>query len=82
MSKIKINSDSEYAINSCSGVYNGKCNIELINSIKASIKRYESYGFSISFHWVKGHSENKFNNKVDQLAYAAATEKKPNTEHS
>ena len=28
--------------------------------------------FQIKFHWVKGHSTNKFNNRCDELATAAA----------
>jgi ribonuclease HI len=34
-----------------------------------------SKDFKIKFHWVKGHAENPFNNRCDELATAAADNK-------
>lgn len=28
--------------------------------------------FTLQWHWVKGHAQNEFNNKVDKLARSAA----------
>jgi len=33
-----------------------------------------SHPFKIKFHWVKGHAENPYNNRCDQLATKAADE--------
>jgi ribonuclease HI len=73
---IKIISDSKYAIGSCSEWLIGwksknwiksdgseVKNIDLLESLDELISFHE-----VSFRWVKGHSGNKYNDIVDELA--------------
>jgi len=61
--KCKIYSDSLYVINCATGKWKRKANLDLWNE-------YEKVSFdkNIEFEWVKGHSGNEYNEKVDKMA--------------
>jgi len=61
---ITIYSDSLYALNSIKGKWNGKKNLDLINSIKSLLGMFDD----ITLIWVKGHAGNKYNERADYLA--------------
>lgn len=63
--KIKIHSDSQWAINACNGNWKIKKNLDQVNEIKTLIKEKR---LDIEWIWVKGHAENEFNNRCDELA--------------
>ena len=77
---VTVYSDSQYVVNAVEKGWlknwiktdfkGGKKNVDLW-------KRYYhlSQGFSVKFVWVKGHANNPFNNRCDQLATAAADSK-------
>ena len=59
----KIYSDSMYVINCATGKWKRKLNLKMW-------KEYDkvSNNKTISFEWVKGHSGNEYNEKVDKMA--------------
>ena len=60
-----VYSDSQYAINTLSGRWKAKANIELVNMF------YEiSRGKEVFFEWVKGHNGDHWNEVVDKMANA------------
>lgn len=61
--KFKFFTDSQYVINCATGKWKRKMNLPLW-------EKYEKYakGKTIEFVWVKGHSGNEYNGKVDRLA--------------
>lgn len=65
----KIFSDSKLVINCASNIWKRKANLDLW-------KEYEiaSEGIKIQFEWVKGHSNNKYNDIVDKMALKEARE--------
>ena len=77
---VTVYSDSQYVVNAVEKGWlknwiktdfkGGKKNVDLW-------KQYYhlSKGFSVKFVWVKGHANNPFNNRCDQLATAAADSK-------
>lgn len=46
-------------------------NVDLWKRLDEALKPHE-----VTFHWVKGHAENPYNNRCDELAVAAALNKK------
>ena len=73
-SKISLFSDSKYVIDGITKwIKNWKMTIETTN--KKEIKNLDlwmdldklSSKFKITWNWVKGHSTNEYNNKVDRL---------------
>lgn len=58
-----IYSDSMYVINCAKGIWNKKKNIDLWEKYLNISKHY-----NINWVWVKGHSNDKYNNIVDYLA--------------
>lgn len=60
-----IYSDSEYSIGVLTGKKKAKANRDLINEIRAIEATYK---YKVQFLKVKGHSDNKLNNKADELA--------------
>lgn len=65
---ITIYSDSKYVIETLKGNFKIHKNHELWAILKDQVSRFEH----IRFIWVKGHSTNKYNNMVDELANANA----------
>ncbi len=59
---VKIYSDSQYAINTFSGVWNGKKNIDLQRKYKKLVSRRH-----VEFEWVRGHNGNEYNERCDEL---------------
>ena len=74
---VVIRYDSEYAAQSIMGVFNGKKNRKIIDTIRAYYARVRSIGSSIgcsvSFVHVKGHSGDRWNDRADRLATSAAS---------
>lgn len=79
---LHIESDSQYAIGcSTTWVANWKkrgwkkadkkpiSNITLVKAINEEIESKKSMGGSVTFHWVKGHAGNTYNEIVDGLAH-------------
>lgn len=69
-SQATVYTDSEYCIGCLTGRYNPKANVELISSYFNIIKER---GLTMRFQWVKGHSGNKYNEMVDNMANAEYT---------
>jgi len=75
--QIKIYSDSQYIVNS---VEKGWLNTWIATDFKGGKKNKDLWmeyhhlakKFSIKFVWVKGHAENIYNNRCDELATTAA----------
>lgn len=75
--QVRIYSDSQYVINS---VQKGWLNNWIKTDFKGGKKNKDlwlkyhqlSQRFSILFQWVKGHADNPYNNRCDELATAAA----------
>lgn len=71
---LTVYSDSEYAINTLSGVWRARKNTDLMRLYELHSKRL----CSISFRWVKGHNGDKYNEMVDAMctdAIQAITDK-------
>jgi ribonuclease HI len=74
---VKIYSDSKYVVDA---VEKGWLRTWLQNGFKGGKKNPDlwrqyhqlSLKFKISFHWVKGHADNPFNERCDVLATTAA----------
>lgn len=69
--RVCIRYDSEYAAKSVQGIYNGKKNVELIQHVRkfykeVSLRRTGVH--SLVWQHVKGHSNEKFNDRADLLA--------------
>ena len=66
---IEIYSDSQLCINCAQNIWKKKANLDLW-------KEFENYSKTknINFHWVKGHSGNKYNDFVDKLAFKEASQ--------
>lgn len=62
-SDLTVFSDSQYAINVFSGIWNPKKNRDLIIKYNEYIKSLSS----VSFRWLKGHNGNKYNEMVDSM---------------
>lgn len=64
--RLRIYSDSQYAINSLSVWSLGphKANFTLIRECRQAMKDFDSVGFE----WVKGHHLSEMNHRADQLA--------------
>lgn len=75
--KIEIYSDSQYLVNSINkgwlsnwkknGQLDSRPNSDLWKRLLPLLKRYR-----VSFHWVKGHANDYYNNRADELAGEAA----------
>jgi len=63
---VRIRSDSEWALRSISGQYRASANIDLLDQIKAEIKRLGSA--RCKFLHVKGHAGDPYNELTDRLA--------------
>lgn len=77
---ITIYSDSQYVVNA---VQKGWLNTWIKTNFKGGKKNADLWkeyyqlakGFTINFVWVRGHADNAFNNRCDELATAAADSK-------
>lgn len=77
---ITVYSDSQYVVNA---VQKGWLNNWIKTDFKGGKKNADLWkqyyqlakGFSIRFVWVKGHADNPYNNRCDQLATEAADSK-------
>lgn len=63
---VEIYSDSQYAINCATGVWQQNKNQDLWAKYRKAAK-----GRNITFHWVKGHNGNQYNTRCDELATEA-----------
>ena len=69
-----INTDSEFTINSLTGLW--KNTQEEIIMVKDQVLQLkEERGHTWEFNWVKGHSKDRYNNRVDYLANYARKNK-------
>lgn len=74
---VTVFSDSQYVVNA---VEKGWLNTWIKTNFKGGKKNQDLWkeyyelakGFTIKFVWVKGHADNPYNNRCDQLATAAA----------
>ena len=64
---INIYSDSKWAINCAKGVWKRKANLDLWDNYTKVLRSR-----NITFFWVKGHSDNIYNDLVDKLAFKEA----------
>lgn len=69
---ITIYSDSQYVIGTINNNWKRKKNQDLWESFDRMLKRAKKYCTNIKFKWVKGHSDNKFNNICDRIAVEAS----------
>lgn len=65
---VEIYSDSELVVKTINGEYAKRNNLDLWDMIQHNIDRLKGIGCSISLSWVKGHSSDPLNNRVDKLA--------------
>lgn len=68
--RLKIYSDSLYVINGATGINKLNVNLDLWD-----IYFDLDYSGHLEFEWVKGHSDNKYNNIADQIARSYAEKK-------
>lgn len=74
---VKVYTDSKYV---CDSIQKGWLNKWVATNFKGGKKNRDlwmqyyriSQDFDIKIHWVKGHAENPFNNRCDELATTAA----------
>lgn len=66
-SRATVYTDSEYCIGCLTGRYKPKANVKLI---KSYFEIAEEHLLDVCFKWVKGHSGNKYNEMVDNMANA------------
>lgn len=64
-SEVEIFTDSEYCIGVLSNKYRAKVNLDIIEQFKELVN---SKQLNVSFKWIKGHSNDKYNTIVDNLA--------------
>jgi len=64
--KVKLISDSQYALNCIDGTWSKKTNLDLWTEYEKVAK-----GKQIYTHWVRGHNGNEFNERCDELASEA-----------
>jgi ribonuclease HI len=79
--RVEIYSDSQYVVKAvkegwlkkwmATNFRGGKKNADLWREFYALSQQHQ-----LNFHWVKGHADNEYNNRCDQLATAAAAGKR------
>lgn len=70
---VQIMTDSKYVQGVLGSNWKVKANVELIHRLKDRIQNLRS---SVTFHWIKGHSNVYCNEEVDRMAKEAAKESK------
>ena len=63
--RVKVISDSQYALYTLSGEWSRKTNLELFDVFENVMRAHE--GLTIEWEWVRGHNGNKYNEICDQL---------------
>lgn len=63
--KVKVVSDSQYALKTLSGEWSRKINLELFDVFENILHQRD--GLIIEWEWVRGHNGNKYNEICDQL---------------
>ncbi|MFC3636099.1 ribonuclease H [Camelimonas fluminis] len=89
-----VRCDSQYTVNGITSwmanwIANGwrtagkkpVANSEIWRAINDAISAAEAAGKTIRFEWVKGHSTDQYNNKVDRLAVAACNQRAEGPSH-
>lgn len=64
--------DSKYAANSITGVFNGKKNRKLVDTVRDLYKKVQAEGVETKMVHVKGHSNDRWNDRADHLAQRGA----------
>jgi ribonuclease HI len=65
----EIYSDSSLVINSITKGWKRKKNVDIWEEIDEALAKIDT---KIAWHWVKGHADNEYNNKVDEIAVEEA----------
>ena len=66
VAKVTVFSDSQWAVNAISNsTWKIKKNLDILEKIKEALSLFKN---PVEFVWVKGHSDNLFNEKCDELA--------------
>lgn len=76
LENIKLCSDSSLVLNSIKKGWKRKKNIDIWEHIDVLNETLKNDGVIIDWQWVKGHSDNKSNEKADKIAVAEATKLK------
>ena len=66
-SNVLLCSDSQLVIKCAMGAWKRKANLDLWAEFDSLLERH-----SVTFQWVKGHADNRLNNRCDELAGEAA----------
>lgn len=66
--RIEVVSDSQYALGIASGRYVPTKNKDLADAIQAELRRFRLAGVEVTFSWIRGHSGEAWNERVDGLA--------------
>jgi len=66
-SSVTLYSDSQIVVNCAMGAWKRKANLDLWAEFDSLLERH-----SVTFQWVKGHADNRLNNRCDELAGEAA----------
>jgi ribonuclease HI len=74
--KVTIYADSQWAINALQGTWNVKKNLDLVKQGKDLLNKFGYF----EFVWVKGHADNQWNEKANDIAMKAITDEKGNIE--
>ena len=77
MQCVTIRYDSTYAANMTRGLWKPKRNKALIRKAQAALLAAEQAGVAVRWQHVKGHSNDRWNNRADELAGLAAAESAP-----
>jgi ribonuclease HI len=67
-----IYSDSQWSVNCISLLWDAKKNLQLINKIWELQEKLHK----VEYCWIRGHGDNRWNNRADALAVQAVNEKK------
>ena len=70
-SNVTLYSDSQIVVNCATGAWKRKSNLDLWAVLNPLLERH-----SVTFQAVKGHANNRLNNRCDALAGEAASQKK------
>lgn len=76
MKRLLVISDSQYALNTIGGNWSPNTNADLIEKGQRALAAVEALGVCLELTWVKGHSGEEWNERVDWLATSAKEELK------